>query len=279
MIFLGLIIIGLCFGSFVNALVWRLQKQIKTPKKTNLLTHKNQYSILTGRSMCPNCHHELAIKDLVPVISWILLKGHCRYCGKSILWDSPLSELLVPLLFVVSYIWWPLGFQGVGLFDFVLWLVFLIAFVALGIYDIRWFLLPDKIVYPIIILGLFELIINATVFSGGEHLIIQTFWSVTTIAGLFYVLHVVSKGTWIGFGDVKLAILLGILAGNPLMSVGVIFLASVLGSAVAIPLLIRGRAKATTQIPFGPFLMAATFIIVLFGLNISNWYKGIFLLH
>jgi prepilin signal peptidase PulO-like enzyme (type II secretory pathway) len=229
--------------------------------------------------MCPDCHHELAPKDLVPVFSWLWLRGKCRYCHKSISWQYPVVELLVALLFVLSYLCWPLGFGAVGVFSFVLWLIFLTAFVALGVYDLRWFILPDRIIYPLIGLALIEVIVRATIFSGGWQLVITAFWGIFFLAGLFCSLYVLSKGAWIGFGDVKLAIVLGLLVGGPLMALALIFLASVFGSLVAIPLLINGRAKATTQIPFGPFLLVSTIIIVLSGTSFSNWFNNLFYLH
>jgi prepilin signal peptidase PulO-like enzyme (type II secretory pathway) len=273
-----LLVIGLCLGSFVNALVWRLYKQTKT-SRTNKGNDDNRYSILLGRSMCPNCHHELAPRDLVPVFSWLWLCGKCRYCHKSISWQYPVVELLVALLFVLSYVCWPMGFGAVGVFSFVLWLIFLTAFVALGVYDLRWFILPDRIIYPLIGLALVEVIVRATIFSGGWQLVITAFWGIFFLAGLFGSLYVLSKGAWIGFGDVKLAIVLGLLVGGPLMALFLIFLASVLGSIVAIPLLINGRAKANTQIPFGPFLLVATVIIILSGTSFSNWFNNLFYLH
>jgi prepilin signal peptidase PulO-like enzyme (type II secretory pathway) len=185
-------------------------------------------------------------------------------------------ELLLAILFVLSYIWWPLGFSTAGTFSFGLWLIFLTAFVALGIYDLRWFILPDRIVYPLIGLALLEVIIRATVFSGGWRLAITAFWGVFYLAGLFGVFYVISKGAWIGLGDVKLAVVLGLLVGGPLMALLLIFLASIFGSILAMPLLIKGRAKATTQIPFGPFLLIATMVVVMFGNHISNWYSSFF---
>ena len=294
LIIVVLVVLGLCLGSFVNALVWRLHIQqgvliSKTHKKAvdNSDRHfnhifglkaANPYSILNGRSMCPNCHHELAFVDLVPVLSWILLRGKCHYCGKPISWQYPLVELLVPFLFVFSYLAWPLGFSNIGVFSFVLWSVFLICFVALGVYDLRWFLLPDRIVYPLIVLAIVEVIIKASLFGGGWSVINEALWGIVFIAGLFYLLFLASKGMWIGLGDVKLAVVLGLLVGGPLRALLLIFIASTLGSVVALPMLVRGRAKMTSQIPFGPFLLAATILVVLFGNNITDWYNNFFYL-
>ncbi len=282
---------GLCFGSFVNALVWRLHMQqtpVKKPSRSRSINgrlsasirlvlkyhSRSRYSILWGRSMCPNCRHELAPTDLVPVVSWVLLHGKCRYCSQPISWQYPAVELLLPVLFVLSYVWWPLGFSAGSTFSFGLWLIFLTAFVALGIYDLRWFILPDRIVYPLVGLALLEIIIRATAFGGGWRLVIMAFWGVFFLAGLFGAFYVISRGAWIGFGDVKLAVVLGLLVGGPLMALLLVFLASVFGSILAVPLLIKGWAKPTTQIPFGPFLLVATVVVVMFGNHISDWYSS-----
>jgi leader peptidase (prepilin peptidase)/N-methyltransferase len=272
--------LGLALGSFVNALVWRLHEQEEYAHATSRAkrskakqTGAKNLSILTGRSMCTSCHHVLAAKDLVPILSWVALRGKCRYCHKPISWQYPLVELVAVLLFIASYLWWPLGFgSGLGVFSFVLWLIFITAFMALAVYDLRWFLLPDRVVYPLIGLAVIEVIAGAAVFGGGWGAVMQAAWGVLFSAGLFYLLYVLSRGKWIGFGDVKLAIVLGLLVGGPLHALLLIFVASLFGSLVAVPMLIRGKAKATTQVPFGPFLLASAVVVVLFGSNIAVWY-------
>src|SRR4051794_11351319 len=102
-----LLFLGLCFGSFINALVWRVHEQEKGKKTRNL-------SILHGRSQCPHCGHELAAKDLIPVISWLLLKGKCRYCGQPISRQYPAVEATTSGWFLLSYYFWPGGVFGVG---------------------------------------------------------------------------------------------------------------------------------------------------------------------
>jgi leader peptidase (prepilin peptidase) / N-methyltransferase len=270
-IFLILILIGLCFGSFINALVWRLYLQTQTTKKKNI--QSSRYSILRGRSMCESCHHELKAIDLMPLFSWALLGGKCRYCGASISWQNPVIEFVLPLLYVISYVWWPSALNGVGLFNYICWLVVLTGFVALSVYDIRWYLLPDKIVYPLIGLLVVKLAIDITVFGVTTNVIFQSVLGILSISGIFFILYLVSKGTWIGFGDVKLGIILGLLAGGAFNALTVIFIASVLGSLVALPLLARRRVRVSTQLPFGPFLMLATMIVVLFGMQLTHWYK------
>src|ERR1700683_190610 len=97
-ILIFLIVIGLCVGSCVEALVWRLH--MRTEAKLNNIANKKvpQFSILTGRSVCPNCYHKLSPIDLVPVLSWLLLRAKCRYCKKPLSWQYPVLELLMALI-------------------------------------------------------------------------------------------------------------------------------------------------------------------------------------
>lgn len=278
-----LIILGLCLGSFVNALVWRVYKQMEledaVPIKKSAAARKqklshNDLSITKGRSMCSHCHHPLAVKDLVPVISYLSLKGKCRYCARPIQ-DSPLAELMTPLLFVVSYLAWPYQFEGKGLPLFIFWLVFLVAFVALALYDLRWYLLPNRIVFPLVGLATTQTIVVATLYGGGIRTIIGALAGVAVGSGIFYILYKVSDGTWIGGGDVKLGIVLGLLAGGAVMSFLIIFIASLIGTLVALPLLATGRAGRSSHLPFGPFLLAGCIVVVLFGQRLLDWYSGL----
>lgn len=276
MIVIGLVVLGLLLGSFVNALVWRLHEQDNLtegwesddPRRLS----GQDLSIATGRSMCPRCHHALAAKDLIPVISWLSLRGKCRYCHKPIDQDTPFSELLVPVLFVISYLWWPLALSGYGLLAFCFWLAFMTGFTALAIYDIRWFLLPDRIVYPLIGLAATQVAAHAWLANDGWHVLVAAGWGVVCLAGVFYAIYLVSRRRWIGFGDVKLGIALGLLVGGPLQAFLLLFIASLLGSVVAIPLLVRRRATAMTPLPFGPFLLVAAGIVVLLGGSVISWY-------
>lgn len=278
MIIVMLALLGLIFGSFVNALVWRLHEQEEMAAKPKKAGKKRQrdLSIMRGRSMCPNCGHELAAKDLVPVLSWLSLGGKCRYCGRPISWQYPLVELMTALLFVYSYVHWPLGFSGSGLLQFIVWLFFVVMFMALGVYDLRWFLLPNRMVYPLLGVAVIEALAVAVL----DHDLVgiwQPFAAAAIISGLFYALYQLSGGNWIGGGDVKLAVVLGLLAATPGRALLLIFLASLIGTVVTLPLALQNRRKLQMQIPFGPFLLLATSVVVLFGSTITNWYVQRFL--
>lgn len=242
-----LFIYGLIIGSFLNALVWRLRKKRDWVKE---------------RSECTHCHHVLAAKDLVPVLSWVMLRGKCRYCHKKID-DSPLSELGLGLLFAGSYLWWPYTFStpaGIGLF--ILWLVILAVFMVLCIYDFKWFLLPDTFTYGLIPLALIFVILRTLV--SHDYSILNSLVGGAVLFGIFYALYQFSKGKWIGGGDVKIAFPLGLLAGSFGAAFVLIFVSSLLGTIFALPLIIKKKQIAHLTVPYGPFLILATVLTVLF---------------
>jgi prepilin signal peptidase PulO-like enzyme (type II secretory pathway) len=268
-------VLGVILGSFVNALVWRLHEQSELIGKKGEETEQRRHdlSISKGRSMCPHCEHTLAAKDLVPVLSWVWLRGKCRYCKAPISWQYPLVELLTGVLFLGSYLAWPLAFQGVWLMQFVIWLVCLVGFVALAVYDLHWFELPDKIVFPLIALASADVLVSA-VWERSFTVLWQSAVAAVLIFGLFWVLYQASRGAWIGGGDVKLAIVLGLLVGTPLRACLVIFFASLIGTIVSLPTLAKGKKGLTAHIPFGPYLLLATVIVVVYGASIISWYQN-----
>ena len=278
MIIGGLIVLGLCFGSFVNALVWRLHEQAaENGKKKPDKKYLAQLSIKKGRSMCPHCKHELAAKDLLPVLSWLSLRGKCRYCGKPVSVQYPLVELATAGLFAASYIWWPTAFDASQMALFGLWLVMLVGLMALLVYDLRWQLLPDRIMYPLgVVAGLMAVII---IISAHKSLValLNIVLAVIIGGGLFYLIFQVSQGKWIGGGDVKLGWLLGLVLGTPARAALLIFSAALLGSFVSLPLLATKRLKGNSIIAFGPFLIIAAIIVQLFGHSILFWYQKTFL--
>lgn len=269
MVILILIVLGLCLGSFVNALVWRVHQQSKAKTKKA----KAELSIAHGRSMCSNCHHELAPSDLIPVISWVMLRGKCRYCHKPIT-DNPLAELITPLLFVVSYFFWPYPWNTLGKVEFIFWLVFLVGFVALALYDLRWYLLPNKILYPLFCLAALLIVTKLLMGEDKLNILLSAFWGVVIGGGIFWAIFQVSNGKWIGGGDVKLGWLLGVVVGGPANSFLLIFVASLLGCLVGIPLQVSKKLPKNRHIPFGPFLLLATVIVQLFGGSLVGWYKA-----
>jgi prepilin signal peptidase PulO-like enzyme (type II secretory pathway) len=278
MIIVVLLIFGLCLGSFVNALVWRIHEQdVEQGKNKPAKKYLRDLSIRQGRSMCPHCKHQLKAADLVPVASWLRLRGKCRYCKKPISWQYPVVEAISAALFVASYIFWPEPFTALQTAAFTVWLVLLTGLLALFVYDIKWFLLPNKIVYPLIGVATVFALLRIVGSQSSSSELVSTILAVLVGGGVFYVLFQVSGGKWIGGGDVKLGWLLGLIVGTPSLSLLFIFLAAVGGSLLCLPLLLVNKVDRSTMIPFGPFLISGAIIALLFGSDITHWYASSFL--
>ncbi len=274
MVIFILLVIGLAFGSFTNALVWRIH-ELGSAKHSNKA--KRDLSMLHGRSMCPRCHHRLAWNDLIPVLSWLSLRGKCRYCHKPIQ-DNPLVELVMSALFLISYSYWPLAWVGQGTVLFVFWLALLVGLVALAVYDLYWYLLPDKIMRVLAVIALAQAVV-LMYFEPSFHRVFTIVLSALIGGGIFYVLFQISKGSWIGGGDVKLGGLLGLILADGNLTVITIFVASLIGTVLTLPLLLSGKLKRTSKVPFGPMLIAGAIIARLFGASLIAWYKRKLLLY
>lgn len=265
------------WGSFVNAWVWRLHEQLDEDGNAKKLSKKRAaaVSISKGRSMCPNCKHTLAAKDLVPVFSWLWLRGRCRYCKAPISPQYPLIELLMAILFAVSYICWPVQLNGAWhIIEFITWLVSIIGLVALAIYDVRWMLLPDRMVYPLAAFCGGSLVLQ---FALGRPLsdIWRVIFTIAITSGIFWVIYQISSGKWVGGGDVKLGLVAGLLLVFPVNGFLYLFLASILGIIFLLPKLMTNKISKTQQVPFGPFLIASLFIVMLWGQAIVDAYVGV----
>lgn len=267
MLIVALIILGLCFGSFVNALVWRIHEQENTKSKKK----KKDLSLLSGRSMCVHCGHELAARDLIPLISWLSLRGKCRYCKQPIPIQYPLIEAMLPILFVSSYIVLPTNSLSSQII-FVSWLAILTGFLALFVYDLRWMLLPNRILFPLIVPSAIIALTNIFTSHDKPSALINLVLALFVSGGLFYILYQVSGGKWIGGGDVKLGWVIGGFLGTPGKSFLMLFLASLIGSAVSLAFIYTKKLQIKSIIPFGPFLILASVISMLFGSKIISFY-------
>ena len=181
-------------------------------------------------------------------------------------------------LFVASYVFWPVQVHGSEVVVYGLWLVLLIGLLALLVYDLKWMLLPNKIIFSLMGIAAVQAVVRVVSAPSPFHALIGTALGVVIGGGLFYVLFQVSGGRWIGGGDVKLGWLLGLITESGEKSLLLIFLAAVLGTLVSVPLLANKRLKRNSTIPFGPFLIIATALVVLFGGQIVHWYNHTFLL-
>ena len=271
LVIIALIVLGLCFGSFINALVWRLQSQEQGAKKSKEL------SILKGRSMCPNCRHQLRGKDLVPVLSWLSLGGHCRYCQKPISIQYPLVELISALIFALSYQFWPGGHSAHGNeLLLITWLICSVGLLALAVYDWRYLILPSRIIYPTLIVAIAGRLGYILFYATNRPHSLES-WALGLLvaSGIFWVIFNVSRGKWIGYGDVRLGLITGTLLASPAKAFLMIFLASLAGSLYASPAYIKNPKMTNTKLPYGPFLIGATFVATLWGNSFIDSYKNL----
>ncbi len=254
----SLFFVGLCLGSFVNAAVWRI---------------KHKKDLMFARSECTKCHYKLEWYDLIPVLSWLFLKGKCRKCHKPISAQYPAVELAVAAFFVASLAFWPQSLTTVNdLLQFIIWLIAGVGLSILVVYDIRWMLLPDKVVFPVIGLGVAMTILHALEAASISQFLFDVLGSLLILSGFYLVLFIVSSGKWVGFGDIKLGIALALLLCNWQLAVLAFFLANLIGTLVYAPALSSGKIKRSAHIPFGPFLIAGFLIAGLFGQSIIDWY-------
>lgn len=280
-----LFLLGLILGSLINVVVYRREKN---------------KSFVSGRSYCPKCKKQINWYDNIPIVSFILLKRHCRYCGKKISWQYPIVELslgiLVVWFFYVRFLSNFITLVGIENWTIENWLLIitqlLFSLLIVGVlasifvYDLKHFVIPDKFVlfgsviaiaYALFIDFYFGFFIQTIKFGQFYFLSSATLRGMVgalVAGGFFFWLVWISKEKWMGWGDVKFAILMGLLLGFPVILIG-LFIAYLLGATIGITLMILGKKKMQSEIPFGPFLCAGTFLGMIYGEKIIGWYLGV----
>jgi len=272
---------GLAVGSFLNSIIWRLSINksflfASTKKRKLKRGFLGLFNKKLARSYCPKCKHELRAEDLIPILSFILLKGRCRYCQKKISFQYPLVELATGLLFVIIYLvnkkYLFYGNDYFWFFNFLFLFFISSLLVIIFVYDFKHYIIPDKIIYPaIIVTTIWYLASNLFFKSSTSYNLSNVIYSALGSASFFLVIVVVSQGKWMGVGDVKLAFLMGLLLGFPNILVA-LFLAFFIGAVVGVMLVLAGRKTLKSEVPFGPFLVLATFLAMFFGLQIIDFY-------
>ncbi|MEK5147577.1 prepilin peptidase [Psychrobacillus sp. FSL K6-4615] len=240
-------IYGLVFGSFFNVVGLRVPKG---------------ESIVRPPSHCTVCDRNLTVKDLVPVFSYVFLKGKCRGCGTKIHWVYPVMELATGLLFAFAY--YQLGFT----LELVVALLFISLLVIITVSDIAYMLIPDKILLffliPLIVLRVFEPL--------------SPWWDSIVGAvvgfGVLFLIAIVSKGG-MGGGDIKLFFVIGLVLGW-VPTLLTLFLASIIGTVIGVISLKRTKQGRKTPIPFGPSIAIAAIIAYFYGESLVDWYVNLF---
>ncbi len=233
---------GLVVGSFLNCVIYRLERE---------------ESFLKGRSYCPFCKHILNWQDLIPVLSFLFLKGRCRYCQQKISLQYPLVELATGLIFILVIL------TPSNIYAYAYLLLMSCFLIIIFIYDLKHYIIPDKVIYPAIAIAL---IFNFP-FS-----ILSAFGA----AAFFLAIVLISRGKWMGVGDIKLAFLMGLVLGFPNILVA-LFSAFLIGAIIGIGLIAAGKKTLKSEVPFGPFLVTGTFMAIFWGEKLINWYFNLFI--
>jgi len=235
--------VGLIFGSFTNVLIARIP---------------TGESIVTPPSHCPRCGHRLGVLDLVPVLSWLFLKGKCRYCQEAISIRYPAVELLTAALFMGVFLRW-----GISAYTLAGWALTVIL-VSSAFIDLDEGIIPDVITIPGVVLGLVVSFVTIGFFPA--------LWGALAFGGVLFLVAVISKGG-MGGGDIKLAAVIGAFTGIP-GAIITLLLSSFLGAVFGITLMALGKAGRKTPVKFGPFLAVAAYTAYLFSNQIAAWYMG-----
>ena len=281
-IYVGLALFGLVLGSFAGASVWRLRaRQLVADKKAgesvdaaeyNQLKKLTQVKTSKDRSRCLHCGYELRWYDLIPLVSWLTLRGRCRRCRQPIGLMELLIELGTALFFVLSYALWPVPLDGgLAIAGLATWLVAGVGLAILFAYDAKWFLLPDSITYSVIGLGLVSAILTVAASDAPGAAVLNIFGSVAVMSGIYFALYIVSKGRWIGFGDIKLGLALGLFIADWQLALVGLFLANFIGCLIVIPLMVMGKLRPDSHVPFGPLLIVGAILAKLIGVFIIDF--------
>ena len=263
-IYACLVLLGLCFGSYAGATVWRLRANSqKQDKKLNKLT---KTSIINDRSICLNCSYKLRWYDLIPIISWISLGGKCRKCKKPIGYFEPLIEIGIAAYFVLSYAFWPYPLNnGFEITRLVLWLIACVPLAISFAYDMKWSLLDRLTSYVLIIIGTINALIVLLISNNKIESLLSIIGSIVILSGLYYLLNKVSRGKWVGDGDYVLALGLALLLADFRLAYVALFMANFVGCLIVLPGIITRKLKRNSRIPFGPLLIIGFFIAGLAG--------------
>ena len=244
-IILILFLYGIVIGSFINVLIYRV------PKKEN---------IVTKRSHCMECGYQLKWYDLIPIFSYLFLRGRCRKCGARISVQYPIIEAVNGILYVLLFLKYRLSIETL------LYCLLFSALLALSIIDFRTFEIPVGFNYFILVLGI------ARVVTDYRNWLLYVI-GLVSVSAVLLLIFLITKGRGIGGGDVKLMAATGLLLGWKLNVLGFV-IGCILGAVIHV---IRMKvSKEGRTLAMGPYLSAGIAISVFFGAEIVSWYVSFF---
>lgn len=263
-------IAGLMLGSYLNSWIWRVHEgrwQFRL-QSFGIKEAKPLAIMRVGlRSVCIHCQRTLAWFENIPLGSFLVLRGRCRTCRQIIPVDYFLVELITALLFV-GITFFHLHLPALSPWHFFRDLFFAALLVVVFVYDLKYYIILPGLAFAG---ALVATIINV-------HYLNFTFSSlllaVAACAGFFILQYVISKGRWIGKGDIYLAVMMGALLGWPNILVA-LFLSYIFGALAAIPLLVFKKKEMSSEVPFGTFLAVGTLAAMFWGEPLVRWYLAL----
>ena len=234
-------ILGACLGSFLNVCIYRLPLE---------------QSVLHNGSHCPTCGKYLKIIDLIPMLSYMFLKGHCRYCKCTISPQYPIVELVTALLCTSAYGLWGKQWHTLAM------VVFFAVLITAALIDLKEGIIPDEIILTGILLGAPLILLSGVLING-----LLGF----TCAGLFFLLIAYLSRGGMGGGDIKLAALMGFYLGTPNI-IAAVFISFITGGVASLILLAQKRKGMKDPLPFGPFLVLGGITASFGAETMINWY-------
>lgn len=263
---------SLCIGSFLNVVIYRLPKMMEQSwqQEYQEYFHPEQapaqptvFNLAVPRSACPHCHTQLSVADNIPLLSWLWLRGRCRYCQAPVSGRYPLVELLTASLSVLV-----IAITGATAYGLLL-LLLTWALIALTFIDLDKMLLPDQITLPLLWLVLMASV--AGIGSSPSDALIGAAAGYLSLWSVYWAFKLLTGKEGMGYGDFKLLAIFGALLGWQQLPL-IILLSSVVGAVVgSISLAVQKKSQGSA-IPFGPYIAAAGFIAMLWGEQISSWY-------
>lgn len=260
MVFVFLFILGISIGSFLNVLIARLPKN----------------ESINGRSHCDNCRKTLSWTDLIPLISFVLLKGKCKYCRSPLSYQYPIVEFLTGALFVFTYgiMNHELGIMGLATLLYYLFIVS--SLIVVFFLDLKYGIIPDKIIFPAIIVSLVYISIS-TFYPLSSNVLPSIFNHLSSALGaflFFLFIYLITRGRGMGLGDVKFSFVLGLTLGiwGTILALYIAFLT---GGIIGIILILWKKKTLKNAVPFGPFLVVGFLISLFFSEQITQYFLAL----
>ena len=241
---LFVIILGALWGSFANVCIYRLP---------------NDENVVSGRSFCPKCKQKIVWYDNIPVISFVILKAKCRNCDYKISYHYLVVEILSLLSFTLIYFLF-----GISITTLLFWILYL-CFVIIFFIDLKHFIIPNVITFPLMALGFFKSFDPnlSYLFPNYLNSLIGGAFGYGIIFSIIYFYKQVRKKEGMGLGDAKLFAVIGFWFGWISIPF-IVFLSSVVALISVVPSLIMKSKQMSSEIPFGPYIIIATLVFITF---------------